>query len=43
MTWPTAPALIAAVLAVLAALLIWSDQHGTRTTDPHDPPDGDTP
>ena len=43
MTWPTAPELIAAVLAVTAALLIWADQHGTRTTDPHDPPDGEQP
>ena len=40
MTWPNA---IAAVLAVITALLIHADQHGPRTTDPHDPPDGEHP
>jgi hypothetical protein len=42
-TCPTAPALIAAVLAVITALLIHADQRGGRTTDPHDPPDGEQP
>jgi len=42
-TCPTAPELIAAVLGVITALLLHADQHGGRITDPHDPPDGDTP
>jgi hypothetical protein len=42
-TWPTAPELIAAALGVITALLIHADQHGGRTTDPHDPPDGEQP
>lgn len=41
---PTAPALIAAVLGLIALAMIHADQHGgTTPTDPHDPPDGDTP
>ncbi|MFF2731728.1 hypothetical protein ACFVS9_27955 [Streptomyces sp. NPDC058008] len=45
MTWPTAPALIAAVLGVIALAMICASQHGhgTTSTDPHDPPDGDHP
>lgn len=43
MTWPTAPELIAAVLGVVALLMIYASQHGTRTADPHDPPDGEQP
>lgn len=46
MTWPpTAPAVIAAVLGLIALAMICASQHGTGTTntDPHDPPDGDQP
>ncbi|WP_162602948.1 hypothetical protein [Streptomyces sp. CS090A] len=49
MTWPpTAPALIAAVLGLIAIAMIYASQHGTGTTgttstDPHDPPDGEHP
>lgn len=46
MTWPpTAPALIAAVLGLIALAMILASQHGhgTTPTDPHDPPDGEHP
>ncbi|MEU6016920.1 hypothetical protein ABZ826_23585 [Streptomyces sp. NPDC047515] len=40
MTWP---AVIAAVLGVIPLLMICASQHGIGTTNPQDPPDGDTP
>ncbi|WP_168712500.1 hypothetical protein [Streptomyces sp. A1277] len=46
MTWPpTAPAVIAAVLGLIALAMICASQHGhgTTPTDPHDPPDGEHP
>ena len=44
MIWPpTAPALIAAVLGLIALAMILASQHGLGTTDPHDPPDGEHP
>ncbi|MEE1812660.1 hypothetical protein [Streptomyces sp. BE133] len=42
MTWPpTAPALIAAVLGLIALAMICASQHGHGTTNPQDPPDPD--
>ncbi|MEU3656481.1 hypothetical protein AB0E67_27470 [Streptomyces sp. NPDC032161] len=39
MTWPpTAPAVIAAVLGLIAIAMICASQHGHGTTNPQDPP-----
>ncbi|MFF7631392.1 hypothetical protein [Streptomyces cyaneofuscatus] len=45
MIWPpTAPAVIAAVLGLIAIAMIYASQHGHgTTTNPQDPPDGDPP
>ncbi|WP_267881572.1 MULTISPECIES: hypothetical protein [Streptomyces] len=44
MIWPpTAPAVIAAVLGLIAIAMICASQHGIGTTNPQDPPDGDPP
>lgn len=40
MTWP---AVIAAVLGVVAIAMICASQHGIGTTNPQDPPDGEQP
>ncbi|MFJ1782464.1 hypothetical protein ACIOKA_37795 [Streptomyces anulatus] len=46
MTWPpTAHAVIAAVLGLIAIAMICASQHGIGATNPNpqDPPDGDPP
>ncbi|WP_405187325.1 hypothetical protein OG582_40480 (plasmid) [Streptomyces anulatus] len=45
MIWPpTAPAVIAAVLGLIAIAMICASQHGHGTTpNPQDPPDGEPP